>query len=58
MLCYNIDKVLLRYGVDFYKRFKLDLTVLRARLVNEKFFAFAVNCSVAGDYEGTLITEN
>ena len=30
------------------------LTVLRASLINENFFVFAVNHSIAEDYEGTL----
>ena len=58
ILCYNIDKFSQRYGVDFYEHFKLDLTVFRARLIDENFFVFAVNRSIAGDYEDTLITEN
>ena len=58
VLCYNIDKFSKRYGVDYYEHFKLDLTVLRGRLINEIFFVFAVNCSIAGDYGDTLITEN
>ena len=58
VLCYNIDKFSKRYGVDYYEHFKLDLTVLRARLINVNFFVFAVNRSIPGDYAGTLITEN
>ena len=58
ILCYNIDKFSQRYGADFDEDFKLDLTVLRARFINENFFVFAVNRSICGDYGGTLITEN
>ena len=58
ILCYNIDKFSQSYGVDFSEYVKLDLTVLRARLIDKKIFVFVVNCSIAGDYEGTLINEN
>ena len=57
ILCYNIDKFSQSYGVDFSEYVKLDWTVLRARLIDKKFFVVVVNCLIAGNYEVTLIRE-
>ena len=54
----KIDTFLQRYGVDFYQHLKIYLTILKVRLIPEKLFVFAVNHSIARDYERTLITKN
>ena len=53
----NIENFIDRYGIDFEKYFKDHLLLLRARIMNDFYFTFAINQGIKSNSSGVLKTD-
>ena len=54
----NTSNILQRYGVNFDQHFKKELKLLEVKLIDEKFFIFAVNKSIISYCENMFTCES